>query len=246
MLSPSSAVPHTMLSQSAPPQSVPHTMLSSSSVPHTMLSPSSAVPQTMLSPSSVPQTMLSQSASPQAVPHTMLSPSSVLATPQLVPTRNALAFGSSEPLPRRWLPQMMCLLHIFWTGTVAPGCRGRVETREADGADGVQEAGALRQRVVVRILLRGVLQDRLHRVRRQVRVRLEHQRDGAGDDRAPPCWCRSGSDTAAPDRARAGQQRARPRQRRTCCRATRATRCRCRAQPGRASRSSRCTSDRAS
>ena len=65
--------------------------------------------------------MLSQSAAPQAVPQTMLSPSSVLATPQLVPTLNAFAFRLSVPLPRRWLPQMMCLLHIFWTGIVAPG-----------------------------------------------------------------------------------------------------------------------------
>ena len=51
MLSPSSAVPQTMLSSSA----VPHTMLSQSappqSVPQTMLSSSSAVPQTMLSSS---------------------------------------------------------------------------------------------------------------------------------------------------------------------------------------------------
>ena len=41
----------------------------------------------------------------------------------------------------------------------------------------VQEAGALRQRVDARQVLRGELQDRLHRVRRQRRIGLEHQRD---------------------------------------------------------------------
>src|SRR5262245_12204857 len=52
-------VPHTMLS---PTSAVPHTMLSESAVPHTMLSqsaPPQSVPQTMLSsPASVPPTML--------------------------------------------------------------------------------------------------------------------------------------------------------------------------------------------
>src|SRR6266850_405714 len=114
------AVPQTMLS---PSSAVPQTMLSpSSAVPHTMLSPSSAVPHTMLSPSFVPRTMLSQSDVSQAVPQTMLSPLSVFATPQFVPTRKALDAGFNVPLPRRWLPQTMCLLHIFWTGTVSPGC----------------------------------------------------------------------------------------------------------------------------
>src|SRR5215467_5160142 len=51
MLSPSLAVPHTMLS---PSLAVPQTMLSPSEVPHTTLSqsaPPQSVPQTMLSPS---------------------------------------------------------------------------------------------------------------------------------------------------------------------------------------------------
>ena len=134
MLSPSPAVPHTMLSQSAPPQSVPQTMLSpSSDVPHTMLSPSPLVPQTMLSPSAVPQTMLSpslvphtmlspQSAEPHDVPQTMLSPVSpaVFGPPHRTPSFQALAFGSMKPPDISWLPQMKCLLQIGSTGTRCP------------------------------------------------------------------------------------------------------------------------------
>ena len=61
--------------------------------------------------------------------------------------------------------------------------RVRVEPREPNGADGIQEARALRQRVVAGVRLRGVLQDRLHGIGRQARVRLDHQGDRAGNDR---------------------------------------------------------------
>ena len=64
------------------------------------------------------------------------------------------------------------------------GLRGRVEAREADGTERVEKAGALNERVVALIDLRGVLKDRLDRIRRQARVRLQHQRDRAGDDRS--------------------------------------------------------------
>ncbi len=53
---------------------------------------------------------------------------------------------------------------------------------ELDRALRVEEAGALRQRVVV-TRLRGVLKDGLHQIRLERRVRLEHQRDRAGNDR---------------------------------------------------------------
>ncbi len=125
MFSTMSTVPHTMLSQSAPPQSVPQTMFSSpSAVPQTMLpSASVSVPHTMLpSASLVPQTMLPHSASPHAVPQTMFSPSSSVAAPQVVPALKAFAVASIAPPVNRWLPQMRCLLHIFWVGIVSPGC----------------------------------------------------------------------------------------------------------------------------
>ncbi len=95
-------------------------MLSSNSVPQTMLSPSFSVPQTMLSSVKVPHTMLSQSVSPQVVPQTMLSPSASTPTPQSVPTSNAFDPGTIKPPDTMWLPQIRCLLHMFWTGTGWP------------------------------------------------------------------------------------------------------------------------------
>ena len=63
------------------------------------------------------------------------------------------------------------------------GRRRRVEARQTDGADRVEEAGTLRQGVVAGILLRGVVENRLHRVGCERRICLKHQRNGAGDDR---------------------------------------------------------------
>ena len=189
-------MPQTRLSQSLPPQSVPHTMLSwPTSVPHTRLSPSRMVPQTRLSPlelrtvphtrlsavsrSTVPQTRLSDRPS---VPHTMLSPSRSANAPQVVPSWKAFAFGRMTPPLMRWLPQMTCLLHTVGIDQLRAGLRGLVEPRQLHGALSVQEAGALGQHVVARIDLRGVLQDRLDHVRRQRRVRLQHQRDRPRND----------------------------------------------------------------
>ena len=70
----------------------------------------------------------------------------------------------------------MWRLHIACAGKVCAGLRRRVEAREADRADRVQETRALSQRVVVRIHLRRVLQNRFHRVGRERRIRLQHQR----------------------------------------------------------------------
>src|SRR5947208_3403767 len=99
MLSPSE-LPHTVLSQSAPPQSLPHTMLSPFvEEPHTMLSPLSAMePQTMLSP---------VVAIVFALPHT-----TVLA--------HAFADGFMMPPLSRWLPQRIWRLHTDCTGTLSP------------------------------------------------------------------------------------------------------------------------------
>ena len=54
--------------------------------------------------------MLSQPSS-QVVPQMMFSPASVRATPHVVPRANAFAEGSMTPPERRWLPQMIFLLH---------------------------------------------------------------------------------------------------------------------------------------
>src|SRR6185295_14147272 len=93
MLSPS-ALPHTVLSQSAPPQSLPHTMLS----------PTIALPQTMLSPL-------------YDVPQTMLSPlvASVFALPHTTVVAHAFADGFMMPPVRRWLPHRIWRLHTDCT-----------------------------------------------------------------------------------------------------------------------------------
>src|SRR3954462_14754090 len=55
---------------------------------------------------------------------------------------------------------------------------------ELNRACGVEKAGALRQRVGAVIAFGRVLQNRLDRVRRQSRVGLQHECDGAGNDRS--------------------------------------------------------------
>ena len=62
-------------------------------------------------------------------------------------------------------------------------CGDPKNLRQPNGAKRVQQAGALREGRLAARASRGVLQDRLDRVRRQVGIRLEHQRDRAGDDR---------------------------------------------------------------
>ena len=120
--------------------------------------------------------------SSRSVPHTMLSPSCPASWPR--PTRcccaHALAVGMMHAARQPVVAPDDLAAPDRCTGMRSPGCAVRVEPRQAHGAERVEEAGALRQRVVARILLRGVLQDRLDQVRRQRRIRLQHQRDRAG------------------------------------------------------------------
>ncbi len=60
------------------------------------------------------------------------------------------------------------------------GLRAPVEARKTDRAQDVEKAGALLQRVVIGKPLRGELQDRFDEIGRQLRIRLQHQRDRAG------------------------------------------------------------------
>ena len=159
-----------------------------------MFSPSSAVPQTMFSPSStVPQTMFSHLVGDGA-PHDVLAVVSAERAPDDV---LALVVGERAPDDVGGPGVGGRLQHAALDAVIAPddltaphprmrvrlsGLRALEVARELDGALRVQEAGALRQRVVVP-RLRGVLKDRLHQVRLERRVRLEHQRDGAGNDR---------------------------------------------------------------
>src|SRR5688572_31861565 len=62
--------------------------------------------------------------------------------------------------------------------------RGREESRELHGAPGVEPPGSLREGVVVGMRLRRVLQDRLHLVRCQLRIGLQHERDSTAHDRS--------------------------------------------------------------
>ena len=118
--------------------------------------------------------------------------------------------------------------------------RVRVELRQAHGAERVEEAGALPQRAVAGIRLRGVLQDRLDQVRRQVRIRLQHQRDRAADDRRRHAGAAQASDTACePSRSVPVSRNAALVDVEACCPAPPARRCRCPARPGPASRRSR-------
>ena len=112
------------------------------------------------------------------------SPSSVVDAPHITSVRQALARGLSTPPPMRWLPQLMCAFHGV----------GSFRVRRRSGIAGERLSPAARRRARSgtrrpasgrrsRAVLGGVLQDRLDEVRRQRRIRLEHQRDGARDDR---------------------------------------------------------------
>ena len=68
-------------------------------------------------------------------------------------------------------------------GKLRQNRHARERARELHRAARVEEPGALRQVVVAGARFGGVLEDRLHHVRRERRVGLEHQRDGAADDR---------------------------------------------------------------
>ena len=220
MLSPPE-VPQTMLS---PSTAVPHTMLSPSpAVPQTMLSPSLAVPHTMLSPVEVPQTMLSPSA-PDDVVAVLSAPDDVVAVHLACPTRCCRRSFGLGGAPRRvqrprvagrqdarrptadGCPRRCCLLHMLLAGIPLARLRGRVEACEPDGAERVEESGALRQRVVAVVGLRRVLQDRFDQ-----RSASAPDSPAASARRCPtrparPCSCRSGSGTAERRRHRARDQ----------------------------------------
>ena len=111
----------------------PHDVVVAAVVPHTMLSPSPRcptrccrrrrVPHTMLSPSLVPHTMLSQSLDAVRAPHDVVARRSSHAPG--CSDRDALAVGFRTPPDSRWLPQIICLLHIFWSGMRCPAAPSR-------------------------------------------------------------------------------------------------------------------------
>ena len=78
---------------------------------------------------------------------------------------------------------MTCRPQVLGIDSCRAAVRGAEEACELHRSLRVEEAGALRQHVIGRIDLRGVLQDRLHHVRRQRRVGLQHQRDGSAHHR---------------------------------------------------------------
>ena len=103
---------------------------------------------------------------------------------------------------------MICWLHTRLHGHAVAAARVRVELREAHGAERVQEARALPQRAVAPVPLRGVLQDRLDEVRRQLRVGLEHQRDRAADDRCRHAGAAQRQVRLRPESTQPAEQRA--------------------------------------
>src|SRR5258708_3154042 len=200
MLSPAT-VPHTMLS----PATVPHTVLSPAPAPPTGLAAASVRPPRFSRPPAPPPRWSPPAAGPgRAAPAPWLGPRAPDAAPgggAGGSARRDVVAGAGLGDAPRCADGERVGVHLRHAGTEAMGApddvlaphlldgdlvarlRRGVEAGEANRADGVQEAGALRQRVVAGILLRRVLQDRLHRVRRERGIRLQHQRDGAGDDR---------------------------------------------------------------
>ena len=149
-----SVVPHTMLSQSAPPQSLPHTMLSSPPVlPHTMLSSPPSCPRRCCRRRWCPRRCCRRSvvgaphdvvaAATRCAAMTMLSPD-VLPVALRAPARRSPrrcrrlqdAAGQAVVAPEIWR------LHVSDRIRLA-GCARREELRETNGAERVQEACAL-------------------------------------------------------------------------------------------------------
>ena len=85
--------------------------------------------------------------------------------PSCAPRRSPCGL-MTPPVERVVAPENLAAPHRLRRHPVA-GLARHVELRQAHRAERVEEAGALRQRVVARIHLRGVLQDRLDQVRRQ-------------------------------------------------------------------------------
>ena len=118
-------------------------------------------PHDVVGPGRRPQTMSAHDGSLQPVPQTMLSvPSAVCTAPHVVPTFHALAVGSRKPPDSKWLPQMTCLLQMLGR---AP-CRQAGLAKNCARLTAPRHSGSRRlaERVVPRLVLRRVLQDRLH------------------------------------------------------------------------------------
>ena len=140
-----------------------------------MLSPSAIVPHTMLSPS--------LAACHRRAPDDVVAIGGVLAMPHTTFARPGIRLGQDDAARQAVVaPQDLAAPDRLRRHPVAR-LRIRVELRQAHGAERVEEPGALPQRVVARVLLRGVLENRLDQVRRQVRIGLQHQRDRPADDR---------------------------------------------------------------
>ena len=125
----------------------------------------------------------------------------VVDAPQGTSVRHAFASGCSTPPPMRWLPQMMCRLHARrMPATVA---RRAVERsppsrlRELHGAARVQEAGALRQRVVGRARAPPCTGGSPSPGSASAPGSPAASARSCRRRPAPPCSCRSGSGTAA-------------------------------------------------
>src|SRR5439155_25668389 len=107
-----------------PPLTGPPTSCSPDAfLPHALVSPA-ALAQSVVPPTawSVPAMTLSLLSSLFSVPHTMLSPpdNSVFAVPHTMFVAHAFARGLMYPPASRWLPQMICRLHMVWTGIGVP------------------------------------------------------------------------------------------------------------------------------
>ena len=143
-------------------------------VPHTMLSPSLAVPQTMLSPSLEPcPTRCCRRRSRASSPR-----------PTRRRVRHAFAVGlSTPPLEHVVAPDDVLAPASSAPASSSPAARSR---RTAPGArrracSGSRRPGAAGCSPDTSCAV--YCEDRLDQVRRQVRIRLQHQRDRAADDR---------------------------------------------------------------
>ena len=92
---------------------------------------------------------------------------------------HALPSGLMYPPEIMWLPQMQMFAPATLHRHHAAGLVPVVKLREPNGAQHIQKSGALFERVVASVHLSGVLQNPFDEVWRELRVRLEHQRDGA-------------------------------------------------------------------
>ena len=113
-----------------------------------MLSSKPLVPQTMLS-SLVPQTMLSQPLAAHRAPHDVVAVVGGGHAPVRADRERVRGGHEHAAADQVVTPDDVLAPHVL--GRIGlPGLRGGKEPREAHGADGVDEAGTLCQRVVAR------------------------------------------------------------------------------------------------